>query len=117
VSAPSRKESGSNGEKGLLYNYIILGVFRTESSAGIAKKHHPDLGGPESTDTFQEIAQAYEILSDPEQRRTYDQTLSRVGLGSAALLLKTFVARTAIGRNPLVPNDVDPSFSRCFCSI
>lgn len=63
--------------------YIILGVSRTESSAGIheafrklAKKHHPDLGGPESTDTFQEIAQAYEILSDPEQRRTYDQTLS-----------------------------------------
>jgi molecular chaperone DnaJ len=63
--------------------YIILGVSRTESSAGIreafrklAKKYHPDLSGPESTDTFQEIARAYEILSDPEQRRTYDQTLS-----------------------------------------
>jgi DnaJ-class molecular chaperone len=62
--------------------YIILGVSRSESSAGIheafrklAKKYHPDLGGPEATETFQEIAQAYEILSDPEQRRTYDQTL------------------------------------------
>ena len=64
--------------------YIILGVPRSESRAGIreafrklAKKYHPDLGGPEATETFQEIAQAYEILSDPEQRRTYDQTLRR----------------------------------------
>ena len=64
--------------------YIILGVSRSESFAGIheafrklAKKHHPDLGGPEATQTFQEIAQAYEILSDPEQRKTYDQTLRR----------------------------------------
>jgi DnaJ-class molecular chaperone len=63
--------------------YIVLGVSRTESTAGIreafrnlAKKYHPDLGGPESTHTFQEIARAYEILSDPEQRRRYDQTLS-----------------------------------------
>jgi DnaJ-class molecular chaperone len=62
--------------------YVILGVSRSESPAGIheafrklAKKYHPDMGGPEATETFQEIAQAYEILSDPEQRRTYDQTL------------------------------------------
>jgi DnaJ-class molecular chaperone len=62
--------------------YIILGVARSESPAGIheafrklAKKYHPDLGGPEATETFQEIAQAYEVLSDPEQRRTYDQSL------------------------------------------
>jgi DnaJ-class molecular chaperone len=62
--------------------YIILGVSRSESPAGIheafrklAKKYHPDLGGPEATDTFQEIAQAYEILSDPAQRRQYDETL------------------------------------------
>jgi DnaJ-class molecular chaperone len=62
--------------------YIVLGVARSESSVGIheafrklAKKYHPDLGGPEATETFQEIAQAYEVLSDPEQRMTYDQTL------------------------------------------
>jgi hypothetical protein len=43
--------------------YIILGVSRSESSAGIheafrklAKKHHPDRGGPAATETFQEIA-------------------------------------------------------------
>ena len=64
--------------------YIILGVSRSESPAGIheafrklAKRYHPDLGGPEATETFREIAQAYEILSDPEQRRTYNQTLEQ----------------------------------------
>ena len=62
--------------------YIILGISRTESSSGIheafrklAKKYHPDRSGPEATETFQEIAQAYEVLSDPERRRTYDRTL------------------------------------------
>ena len=62
--------------------YIILGVSRSESHAGIheafrklAKKYHPDLGGSEAADKFREIAQAYETLSNPEQRRTYDQTL------------------------------------------
>jgi molecular chaperone DnaJ len=62
--------------------YIVLGVSRSESPAGIheafrrlAKKYHPDLGGPATTDTFQEIAQAYEILSDPAQRKRYDETL------------------------------------------
>jgi len=64
--------------------YIILGVPRSESSAGIhdafrrlAKLHHPDLGGPEQTETFQEITQAYKTLADPEQRRSYDQSLRR----------------------------------------
>lgn len=64
--------------------YVILGVPRSESQVGIheayrklAKKYHPDLGGPETAETFREIAHAHEILSDPEQRRTYDQTLRR----------------------------------------
>ena len=64
--------------------YIVLGVSRSESPAGIheafrklAKKYHPDFGGPEATEKFREIAQAYEVLSNPAQRRTYDQTLRR----------------------------------------
>lgn len=63
--------------------YVILGVSRSEGPAGIreafrklAKQHHPDLGGSEAS--FQELAQAYEVLSDPEQRRRYDQTLRPV---------------------------------------
>jgi DnaJ-class molecular chaperone len=66
--------------------YVILGVSRSESPTGIheafrklAKIYHPDMGGPEpaATETFQEIAQAYETLSDPEQRQAYDQWLRR----------------------------------------
>jgi DnaJ-class molecular chaperone len=113
--------------------YIVLGVSRTESSGGIreafrklAKKYHPDLGGPESTDTFQEIARAYEILSDPEQRRTYDQTLS----GSERLLraepLKTAQRQHTVRPEPLVlkpmsimhdDQAIRPSFDTLFESI
>ena len=113
--------------------YIVLGVSRTESSAGIrdafrklAKQYHPDLGGPESRDRFQEIARAYEILSDPEQRRTYDQTLSR----SERLLrpepLKPAQRQHTIRPEPLVPEPVSithdfkrfrPSYDALFESI
>ena len=62
--------------------YIILGVSRTESPSGIrdafrelAKIYHPDRSGPQTTQKLQEIAEAYEILSGPEIRRQYNQTL------------------------------------------
>jgi DnaJ family protein A protein 2 len=37
----------------------------------LSKLHHPDKGGDEHK--FKEIAAAYEILSDPEKRKKYDQ--------------------------------------------
>lgn len=62
--------------------YTILGVSRTESSKGIqtafrrlAKEHHPDLAGAEHTCRFQEITEAYEILSDPAARADYNRHL------------------------------------------
>jgi molecular chaperone DnaJ len=62
--------------------YIILGVSRSESQEGIraafrklAKKYHPDRCGSEGTRHFQEILEAYNILSDPEARRSYNQNL------------------------------------------
>ena len=62
--------------------YAILGVSRTESISGIrkafrelAKQHHPDRVGPESTRTFQEIVEAYQVLSDPQKRAAYNQRL------------------------------------------
>jgi molecular chaperone DnaJ len=61
--------------------YFVLGVSRGERPAGIraayrhlARKHHPDVAGNYGTAEFQEIAEAYRVLSDPELRRRYDES-------------------------------------------
>ncbi|KAK2889377.1 hypothetical protein Q8A67_014752 [Cirrhinus molitorella] len=61
--------------------YSLLGVSRSASSREIKKafhrlalKHHPDKSqSPNAQQTFTHIAQAYEVLSDIEKRRVYDQ--------------------------------------------
>jgi DnaJ-class molecular chaperone len=62
--------------------YQILGLSRNASEKEIkqtyrrlARKHHPDLNpGDKSAEAkFKEINAAYEVLSDPEKRRKYDQ--------------------------------------------
>jgi len=60
--------------------YKILGVDRKADDKSIksayrrlARKHHPDVAkGKENTEKFREIAEAYEVLSDPDKRRRYD---------------------------------------------
>src|SRR5215470_8374495 len=60
--------------------YRILGVDRKADDKTIksayrrlARKHHPDVAkGKDSAARFQEIAEAYEVLSDPEKRKRYD---------------------------------------------
>lgn len=68
---PSKKSDNSK-------YYDILGIAKTASADEIKKayrkaaiKEHPDKGG--DPEKFKEIAQAYEILSDPEKREIYDQ--------------------------------------------
>lgn len=61
--------------------YDVLGVAHNASPAAIrrayymaAKQVHPDrnLNDPEATAKFQELAAAYQILSDPDSRAQYD---------------------------------------------
>ncbi len=62
--------------------YEILGVNRDADQKEIkrayrklAKKYHPDMNkdGADTSEKFKEISEAYEILSDPEKRKRYDQ--------------------------------------------
>eukprot|EP00919_Chromeraceae_sp_WS-2016_P074559 GHVR01176462.1.p1 GENE.GHVR01176462.1~~GHVR01176462.1.p1 ORF type:complete len:455 (-),score=112.83 GHVR01176462.1:355-1641(-) len=57
--------------------YDILGVPKEATESDIKKafrklaiKHHPDKGGDEAK--FKEITRAYEVLSDSEKRKAYD---------------------------------------------
>ncbi len=61
--------------------YEILGVGRDASPQEVkrafrllARELHPDVNAhdPEAEEKFKEAAEAYEVLSDAEQRRTYD---------------------------------------------
>ena len=62
-------------------HYTVLGLTPPVGSAEIrrayrllALRHHPDRAGPDATATFQRIAEAYRVLSDPGLRSTYDAT-------------------------------------------
>jgi DnaJ-class molecular chaperone len=71
--------------------YEILGVGRgaTETEVkkafrGLARELHPDVNAhdPKAEEKFKQAAEAYEVLSDPDRRRTYD-TFGHEGLRSS----------------------------------
>lgn len=61
--------------------YELLGVERGASDEaikkafrGLARELHPDVSdAPDAQERFRQIAEAYEVLSDPERRATYDR--------------------------------------------
>src|SRR5256885_6696994 len=72
--------------------YEVLGVGRTATEQELksayrrlAHQHHPDKnqGDPQAEDKFKEAAEAYAVLSDPDQRQRYDR-FGHAGVSSAA---------------------------------
>ena len=64
--------------------YAVLGVPENADSAAIhnayrarARQYHPDAGEGSSAGKFREIAEAYDTLSDPARRESYDAMLAR----------------------------------------
>jgi curved DNA-binding protein CbpA len=73
--------------------YEILGVPRDADAATIrrafrkkVRKSHPDGGG--STEDFNTLKSAYDILSDPVRRRRYDETGETIDLSTDPHLAK-----------------------------
>src|SRR5436190_4986974 len=74
--------------------YKILGIARSATPEEIkkahrklARKHHPDLnpGNKAAEERFKENQEAYDVLSDPQKRKKYDQfgeMLSRLPEGA-----------------------------------
>jgi DnaJ-class molecular chaperone len=103
--------------------YMVLGVSSTESPRGIraayrdlAKRLHPDVAGEEATRAFQEVTEAYNVLSDPQRRREYNHKLSRAG--DRGLVSQGRAAPEPLVRQPVSilenPELIRPSFEAMF---
>ena len=66
--------------------YDVLGVAPDAGAEEIkrayrqlARRYHPDISGDERGAAFLEVSRAYEVLRDPERRRSYDAQPGRTG--------------------------------------
>ena len=109
--------------------YLVLGVPYEENARGIqaafrdlAKRYHPDRGGPENTAKFQDIQEAYSVLSDPEKRRMYNDELEQQQSSQGARP-EPIYSRSRPRPEPLIPESrsvlrdfqtLHPSFDSLF---
>ena len=72
--------------------YAELGIARDATAEQIktayrkaARRLHPDVNpGPEAEEQFKKVSQAYDVLSDPDKRRSYDMGADPYANGSAS---------------------------------
>jgi molecular chaperone DnaJ len=93
--------------------YVLLGVDPAATPEGIrtayrhlALRYHPDRAGTHSTRFFQDIVDAYRVLSDPERRASYDDGLRHARGTPVPVRRPVVVSVPAPQAEPLVPERV-----------
>jgi molecular chaperone DnaJ len=97
--------------------YMVLGVAPSDGPETIreafhelALRYHPDRAGPEATKAFQDVVEAYHVLSDPERRASYDLGLRHARGEAARDQIPLTPPRPAPVRpEPLVPEPLAPA--------
>jgi hypothetical protein len=90
--------------------YVILGVPPTASTDAIrhayrllARSNHPDVtDAPAAARGFARLAAAYEVLGDPERRRTYDRTRREIATSAPVFGVSAVHRAPAPSWNPAV---------------
>ena len=97
--------------------YDILGVPRHADDKAIraayrraAKVHHPDLnaGDKVAEQSFRQLAAAYEVLKDPQQRDAYDVSLRKRRFGKTASVVAGLICGAGLAAMLLLSKTLGP---------